>query len=110
MPSQTKTPHALRRAGCVVNFDPSADHDAHGIAPLAHLRVAQAIDGFVCPLGRRGGEELVVHVTRRGVEGQRHVTGAAVHMDFLLLAGQRSCGTQERFLQHGYVLFIEMTL
>ena len=47
-PSSAKQNSArLATSGCVVRFDPSADHEGHGMAPLADLRVAHAVDGFL---------------------------------------------------------------
>ena len=55
---------------CATDFL-SAHGDAHGVAPLADLRIAQTVDGFVGPLGRRGGKRLRVHIAGRGVVGEQ---------------------------------------
>src|SRR5450756_663485 len=62
----------------------SAHGDAHGVAPLADLRIAHAVDGFVGPLGRRGGKRLRVHIAGRGVVGEQPIAFAiaAIHLDF----------------------------
>ena len=53
-----------------------AHGDAHGVAPLADLGIAHAVDGFVCPLGRRGGKRLRVHIAGRGVVGEQPIAFA----------------------------------
>jgi hypothetical protein len=53
------------------------DGNAHLVAPLADALVADAVDGFVSPLLRRGGEGSGVEVVGRGVVGQGGEPAAA---------------------------------
>jgi len=62
----------------------TADGGAHRAAPVAHLHVVHAVDGFVGPDGFAGGKGLRIGVAGCGVYGQQSIAFAvaAIDLDF----------------------------
>ena len=79
---RARCPAGTARRPC--HFISRRDGDVGGLAPDAHLSLAQMVNGAVGPLHGCGRERLRVGVAGRGVNGQQHIALAvvAVHLDF----------------------------